>query len=440
MMDRSLLSVSAIVYLLVAVFGPTSIVSESSQRNKRVPLWNATNTDRLKKDLLTGYDKFARPTNHSNVTPVDFTFEVTHIHIEESKFMMTMSVFVTLTWKDDKLSWNPGDYGGITKLHVADHEVWDPDLYIMNSAVGNNIGNAMCFVYNDGIVKWRPPAQFSTFCELDLSKWPFDRHSCSISVGSLAYYDVVNFTGNTQPNYNSDWSVKSEWRISHVKTIESDNTIKYEITVERYGAAYVTTIVLPALAVVLITLATFWLPPLAHERFVLGSVTLLLLSINLAFISHKLPFMGANTPLIVVFSAVHLVMAGVSILISVVSFNLSSTKRSMPWYLQSAINGPWVAYLGLNLPSSKGRFSEESNAAGEELRGYGYDVGVRGDERRILEDSVFGDERDAGSRDTNRNRDGSCRQWFALAVMINRLAFLLYVVIFLSLGLRAACS
>lgn len=32
MMDRSLLSVSAIVYLLVAVFGPTSIVSESSQR------------------------------------------------------------------------------------------------------------------------------------------------------------------------------------------------------------------------------------------------------------------------------------------------------------------------------------------------------------------------------------------------------------------------
>ncbi|CAB0007534.1 unnamed protein product, partial [Nesidiocoris tenuis] len=49
--------------------------------NKRVPLWNATNTDRLKKDLLTGYDKFARPTNHSNVTPVDFTFEVTHIHI-----------------------------------------------------------------------------------------------------------------------------------------------------------------------------------------------------------------------------------------------------------------------------------------------------------------------------------------------------------------------
>lgn len=57
----------------------------------------------------------------------------------------------------------------------------------------------------------------------------------------------------------------------------------------------------------------------------------------------------------VVFSAVHLVMAGVSILISVVSFNLSSTKRSMPWYLQSAINGPWVAYLGLNLPSSKVR-------------------------------------------------------------------------------------
>lgn len=48
----------------------------------------------------------------------------------------------------------------------------------------------------------------------------------------------------------------------------------------------------------MMTLAVFWLPSQAQERFLLSSIAAVLLSINLVFISHKLPFMGANTPVI----------------------------------------------------------------------------------------------------------------------------------------------
>jgi hypothetical protein len=42
--------------------------------------WNATWTDRLKRDLLLNYDKFARPAQHTNTTVVNL--DVTFRHID----------------------------------------------------------------------------------------------------------------------------------------------------------------------------------------------------------------------------------------------------------------------------------------------------------------------------------------------------------------------
>uniref|UniRef100_A0A0K8TB30 Neurotransmitter-gated ion-channel ligand-binding domain-containing protein n=2 Tax=Lygus hesperus TaxID=30085 RepID=A0A0K8TB30_LYGHE len=415
MPDRKVLS---LLHLLIVLLIRYSFASEVEQNHSRSPLWNATSTDKLKRDLLMGYDKFARPTNHTKITPVDFNFHVAHVNIDEAKFLMTMNVYITLTWYDDKLKWNPTDYDGIAKLHVADHEIWDPDVYIMNSAAGNNIGNAICFVYNDGLVHWHPPAQFSTFCELDLTKWPFDRHICSLGVGSFAYYNEVNFTAKNLPDIETHWSVRSEWRISEITRASTEYTITYTITVERYGSSYISTVILPAAALVLITLAVFWLPFQAQERFLLSSISIVLLSINLVFISYKLPFMGANTPVIVIFTSAHLLMAGISIILSVITFNLSTTKRPMPWYIQMIMKGPMSSYLGLSM--CKVGQGEDAGGHGEEMRGYGYDGDGRED-HRILD----------------QGPPQAARMWNALASLVNRVAFLIYVITFLGLTLSA---
>ncbi|KAF6208117.1 hypothetical protein GE061_016567 [Apolygus lucorum] len=415
MPDRRVLSLLSVAAISLIRY---SVASEVDQNSHRSPLWNATSTDKLKRDLLMGYDKFARPTNHSKITPVDFNFHVAHINIDEGKFLMSMNVFITLRWYDDKLKWNPVNYDGISKLHVADHEIWDPDVFIMNSAAGNNIGNAICFVFNDGLVTWHPPAQFSTFCELDLTKWPFDRHICSFGVGSFAYFSEVNFTAKNLPDIETHWNVRSEWKISEITRTYKENRIIYTITVERYGSSYTSTVILPAVALVLMTLAVFWLPFQAQERFLLSSISIVLLCINLVFISYKLPFMGSNTPVIVTFTSVHLLMSGISIILSVITFNLSATKRPMPWYIQLIMNGPMSSYLGLSM--CKVGQGEESGGHGEEMRGYGYDGDGR-DDHRIL---------DQGPPQT-------ARMWNALATLVNRIAFLIYVIVFLGLALRA---
>lgn len=45
------------------------------------PKWNSTWTDKLKRDLLLNYDKFARPAQHSNTTTVTLDPTVHHVEL-----------------------------------------------------------------------------------------------------------------------------------------------------------------------------------------------------------------------------------------------------------------------------------------------------------------------------------------------------------------------
>lgn len=35
-------------------------------------------------------------------------------------------------WVDEKLKWNASDYGGLHRLQVGNHEVWQPDIILFN--------------------------------------------------------------------------------------------------------------------------------------------------------------------------------------------------------------------------------------------------------------------------------------------------------------------
>lgn len=53
-------------------------------------LWNTTWTDKLKRDLLVNYDKFARPSEYYNTTKVSLSLSVKHLDLEESRGVLTV--------------------------------------------------------------------------------------------------------------------------------------------------------------------------------------------------------------------------------------------------------------------------------------------------------------------------------------------------------------
>lgn len=105
-------------------------------------------------------------------------------------FLFTFYKFYSKKWNDEKLRWNESDYGNLTRIALAQHEIWQPDISLYNSATGSNndyFGNTHFFVEPNGTVLWVPPSTFKTFCDSDLRYWPFDSHKCTLLFGSWIY-------------------------------------------------------------------------------------------------------------------------------------------------------------------------------------------------------------------------------------------------------------
>uniref|UniRef100_A0A171B4X6 Acetylcholine receptor subunit alpha-type acr-16-like protein n=1 Tax=Triatoma infestans TaxID=30076 RepID=A0A171B4X6_TRIIF len=117
----------------------------------------------MKRDLLHSYDKFARPIQHTNTTVVDIDLEIRHIDLDDTKCLLTVNAWVKLSWWDGKLRWDAAAYGDLDVLHLADHEVWEPDIALYNSALGNNMdhyGNTDLLAYPSEMIMGTA-AQFS---------------------------------------------------------------------------------------------------------------------------------------------------------------------------------------------------------------------------------------------------------------------------------------
>ncbi|KAK5638081.1 hypothetical protein RI129_012376 [Pyrocoelia pectoralis] len=112
-----------------------------------------------------------------------------HVETDELNSTFSSSIWLRLSWKDPKLMWNSNDYNGLDSLKMADHEIWQPDIYLFNSANsgGESIiryGNPHALVYPDGTVLWVPPMKVTALCEFDMYYWPFDTQHCHLLFGS----------------------------------------------------------------------------------------------------------------------------------------------------------------------------------------------------------------------------------------------------------------
>lgn len=56
---------------------------------------------------------------------------------DELRSIMTVHLWIKMTWQDDKLRWNANEYGGLVILHLADHEIWQPDVFPYNRWVSS---------------------------------------------------------------------------------------------------------------------------------------------------------------------------------------------------------------------------------------------------------------------------------------------------------------
>jgi uncharacterized DUF497 family protein len=402
--------------------------------------WNDTWTDRLKKDLLFNYDKYARPAQHTNTTVVNLFVIIRHVSLDELKSIMTVQAWVRMTWEDEKLKWNESEYGGLSVLHVAEHEIWQPDIVLFNSATGNlldHYGNTYCIARSNGAVLWIPPSQFQVFCNLDMRKWPFDTQSCSLSLGSWMYDgDRLDILLDSEGSELALLETNSEWQVVEVRSNRDVITyacceepyieITYNLTLRRQSATYNALVITPATIIVLLTLATFWLPPTAGEKILLNGCTTAVICIYLLYFSQKLPAMAGHTPCVVLFYSSSLYMVCIATIVSVLVVNLARNHHvtPVPWLLKNLLTG-WLGQI-LCLGHVTGQASSTRHSVmydnAEELR----------EQQAVVLDDHDHMSNSSEDRQTiiARSKTSSQHDWVLLAVAIDRITFLIYCLIF----------
>uniref|UniRef100_A0AAU6PBI1 Nicotinic acetylcholine receptor alpha3 n=1 Tax=Protohermes xanthodes TaxID=1452977 RepID=A0AAU6PBI1_9NEOP len=401
------------------------------------PLWNITHTDKLKRALLLNYDKFARPSQHYNTTVVNVDMEVRHFDLDELKSLFTVHCWVKLHWTDQKLKWNASDFGGLTTLHLADHEIWQPDIVMYNSATGASIdhyGNTHCIAHEDGTVLWVPPSQFVVFCNLNLRYWPFDTQTCMLRLGSWTYdgtqLDLQIDDTETETQLlveNSEWQLKgiTKSRNSMLYACCEENyiDITYNITLSRYSPTYKAVVITPAFVVIMMTLLIFWFPPQAGEKILLAGCTAIVICLFLLYFTQKLPAFATNTPLVVLFYSSSLYLVCFAIIISVIVMHISRTQHTtaLPWFIKKPLSGWLGKVLGLQTTPNPTLLTHRVNA--EELREQN---SVTFDEQNSADDHQM---------IASTPKPVSQQDWILFAMAIDRIFFLFYSFLFAILAI-----
>jgi len=136
---------------------------------------------RLVGDLMKEYMKSVEP----DATKLKMGVSYVCGNINKENHELTSKLLEKYNWKDNRLTWTPSDYGGLTQIRIPAAMIWTPDVKVYtahNEAEKRDEVNAI--IEHDGTVLWIPMVVYKTFCDQPAHD---STNVCKISIGSWTY-------------------------------------------------------------------------------------------------------------------------------------------------------------------------------------------------------------------------------------------------------------
>ncbi|KAH6922229.1 hypothetical protein HPB50_011025 [Hyalomma asiaticum] len=321
---------------------------------------------RIKADITNTakYRRTARPQTTANETTM-VSFELKAISVP------------SLSWKDKRFSWDPRKYGGVDNVFLNSSEIWTPSLVNLAPLDLSDPRDAMVSLTSAGEATWCPLYSISATCETDMSDFPFDRHTCVTAfTNAISQEKNVNLTLAGQPTLpeqeHSEFAVLS---IEGKRTLLSYNMgefeypeISFRVLLERRTSLHLFTVLLPTVAVVLVSLLVFWLPPESERKLTLVGAALLT-SLLLLYRVDDIVSRSSHVPRIVKVLGGGVLVKALIAASTVVSMNMARSPPScaLPVFLVKL--SEFVAYR-LPCPCPAGRSRIEDDEGGVQNKSY----------------------------------------------------------------------
>ncbi|XP_064618674.1 neuronal acetylcholine receptor subunit alpha-10-like isoform X2 [Lineus longissimus] len=292
---------------------------------------------KLLQKLMRGYDKSVRPVYNAS-TPVVVRLGITLTQIfdvDERNQVLVLNVWLDQEWVDEKLRWNPDDFGGLEVLRVPCAFIWLPDIVLYNSVddYGKGYMQALAMVHHSGNVFWPPIVRLKSSCKLDITYFPFDDQICTLKMGSWAYdgfqVDVTNRSDDIDlTNYvdNGEWFLMNTQVKRNVVNYpccpEPFPDVTFGLHLRRRTLYYTFNVIIPCVILSSLTLVGFMLPPDSGEKVTLGLTVLLAFSVFMLLIAENMPPTSEFAPLIGVYLTCVMAMTSLSVIIAVIILNI----------------------------------------------------------------------------------------------------------------------
>ncbi|OCT84395.1 hypothetical protein XELAEV_18022548mg [Xenopus laevis] len=209
-----------------------------------------------------------------------------------------------------------------------------------------------CTIQYDGKITLSKPLRIISSCNVNIYKFPFDTQTCYLTVGSYIYTvkDVVMHPKFNSSDVNANsliaFAGKGDWTLLNVDVIEHDliygdvySKVSYMITIKRAPVVYVINIIIPACFMVLLDIASMFIPVGSGERLGFKITLILGFSVLLLILNGMVPS-SDSPPILGIFCVVCLSVMVFSIIGSILTnymMALSDTRPNVPNWVKTWI-------------------------------------------------------------------------------------------------------
>ncbi|XP_067670848.1 neuronal acetylcholine receptor subunit alpha-7-like [Haliotis asinina] len=286
---------------------------------------------RLHNDIIMNNNPNVRPVKNSSDT-VAVSLELHLLSMsdfDEVTQTVTANGFFLVSWKDEFLTWNASEYGGVSSITPDYGKIWRPYITVWNQVVdaeplGLDFG--VITVTAEGIVTWSPGDTFKTFCQMDVTNFPLDEQECTYETfnwrNSLKEVDlkpIHNYIGLSLYKSNSQWDITNT-SVSRIVFGDSGRYfpwVYYKMTLNRKPSLAILTTLLPVLVLGIVNLVVFLIPVESGEKVSFAITVLLSFTVSLSFVTGLLPQNADTIPLFTIFLVGLFIMSSVYVFLTI---------------------------------------------------------------------------------------------------------------------------
>ncbi|KAK6763226.1 hypothetical protein RB195_023801 [Necator americanus] len=209
-------------------------------------------------------------------------------------------------------------------------------------------------VYHNGLIVWKPPSIYKSFCPINIEYFPYDSQSCSLKFGGWSYNGflldvrqlpsidspIINREDETGKEYQylekgmdlSGFYQSLEWDLMSLTSQRHEQLypgccgqdfyidVTFDIALRRKTLFYTVNLVIPCMLIAILTTFVFYIPPIEHKMTFSISILVSLTVFYLVLI-ELIPPTSLVIPLIGRYLLFTMFLVAMSILLSVLSLN-----------------------------------------------------------------------------------------------------------------------